>query len=131
MKALQYAFLALILSVSLISTSCTMKKRVYIENKSEFSLTLKIDDKLDLNSGKMLHEFKYSMDGKSIQPGNIKIYFGKGKWSSQEEKDLNTILQHMTITKEGSPIIYRLPENISIGHGLLIPELIIRIPDLK
>lgn len=116
----------------LFLASCTMNKRIYISNKTDQALTLSVRDILTVEPESMLAAFRDSLDGKHMEPGNnIKISFGKGKWKASDEESLKKVLQHLHIKKEGNDETYKLPKDIPIGHGLLIPELIVRINELE
>lgn len=121
----QVYFVLLMLSVM----ACNRPRRLYLSNKTDKAITLSVDATFAIDTGSIQSSFKDSLDGKRIEPGSITINFGGGKWNESEEKSLKELLPHIAVSKDGSAKIFRLPENIQIGHGLLIAELIIKIDE--
>jgi len=107
--------------------SCNQSKSIYLSNTTNTAITLHIDSNLNIEKETMLLEFKNALNGKRIEPGSISIYFGAGKWRAAEEESLKQLLQNTFIKKDGSDKSFKLPNTLKIGHGIFIPELIIKI----
>ncbi len=112
--------------------SCTTPRRLYISNKTDNAITLNVDHTFDTNDHTMQCVFKDSLNGKRIEPGHIIINFETGKkWDKSDEESLKHLLPYISIKKDGSAKSFKLSNNIKIGHGLFIPELIIKINELS
>ncbi|GLB49112.1 hypothetical protein Y10_14800 [Neptunitalea sp. Y10] len=108
-----------------------MNKRIYISNKTEQTITLKINSTFKIKEGTMQGAFLDSLNGKRIEPGYITITFGTGRWNKNDEENLKMVLENMQVKKDGSAEIFSLPQNMPIGRGILIPELIVKINELN
>ncbi len=108
-----------------------MHKRIYISNKTNQAITLKINSTFKIKEGTMKAAFTDSLDGKRIEPGHITISFGTGKWNNNDKESLKWVLENIQVKKDGNAKIFSLPQNMPIAHGLLIPELIVKINKLE
>ncbi|MFI2744489.1 hypothetical protein ACG2LH_17270 [Zhouia sp. PK063] len=125
-----YKPLVLIL-ITILTMSCNSKRRIYISNKTDKPITLLIDNSFAPTAGSIAEQFKDSLHNKSINSGNLKIYFGYGTWNASEERSLTEVLKNLQIKKEGEAKSFKLPNNLTVGHGIFIPELIVKIEEPK
>ncbi|SIT25729.1 hypothetical protein SAMN05421788_106369 [Filimonas lacunae] len=106
-----------------------MPKRIYLNNKTGKAITLVVDSDFSANEGTRLAAFIHALHNKRMEPGHITIPFGSGKWSKDDETDLNTLLLHMNIVKAGTAGSFRLPANRKVGRGIFIQELIVTVKE--
>lgn len=117
------------ISFTMIFLSCNTSRRLYIANQTDRAIKLAVNSSFVADPGTVLAAFRDSLDGKQIDPGHITIKFGSGKWQKSDELSLKRLLQNISYTKPGSTKIYLIPNDITIGRGTFIPELIVRIKD--
>jgi len=116
--------------VAMLSISCNKPRRLYISNETGKPLTIAISADLESGKGAMKDKFKDSLNGLRMEKGHITISYGIGKWSKKDKEDLKIILENVTLKVDGDTGVYRLPKDIKIGNGILIPELIVNIKQL-
>ena len=114
----------------MLSISCNKPRRLYISNETGKPLTIAISADLESGKGAMKDKFKDSLNGLRMEKGHITISYGIGKWSKKDKEDLKIILENVTLKVDGDTGVYRLPKDIKIGNGILIPELIVNIKQL-
>ena len=116
--------------ITMLIMSCSTPRRLYLSNKTDKTITLQVDNDFVTEKGTIQSAFKDALNGKRIEAsGHIIINFGAGKWNTAAEKSLKNLLQNISVIKEGNAKNFRLPNDIHIGHGLFIPELIIKIDE--
>ncbi|SFM63471.1 hypothetical protein SAMN05428949_0251 [Chitinophaga sp. YR627] len=106
-------------------------KRLYLKNNTGKVITIVLEDSLPGDKEGTMLAFLTALNGKRIAPGHVTINFGKGTWNKSEEKDLKRLLHHITVHSEDGIDRFKLPGDIPVGHGLLIPELIVTIKPPK
>ncbi|UOE51370.1 hypothetical protein MTO98_09795 [Mucilaginibacter sp. SMC90] len=108
--------------------SCNIiPRRLYLSNKTGKAITLIVDSNADVNNGSMEAAFQKALNGKRIDKSPVTISFGKGKWTIADEQALKKMLQNITLMEDDGRTGFKLPKEQIIGHGILIPELVIEI----
>ncbi|ACU64082.1 hypothetical protein [Chitinophaga pinensis] len=111
---------SIVIMMTLIS--CTIPRRLYLSNKVGKTITITVDSTFVGDKGTMLFSFMHELNGRRVAPGHIRISFGKEKWDKADEESLKNLLQNVMIKKDGDTKGFRLPKDIRIGHGILIPN---------
>ena len=110
--------------------SCNTPKRIFLGNKLDKAITLQVNNNFAADKESIQSAFKAALNGKRIEPsGHLIVNFGAGKWNTSDEESLKTLLQNISVIKDGNTQRFRLSNNIRVGHGLFIPELIIKIDE--
>lgn len=116
----------------MLLTACNLPKTMYLVNKLDKAITLSVDSSLDFDGQLQSANFRDSIDGKRIEPGNTFFNYGEGKWNKADQDKLRNILQKTTIQVDDSAETFRLPENIRVQHiTLFVEELLVRINKLE
>lgn len=117
---------AFLLTMSILSCNI-VPSRLYLANETGKAITLTVDSNFVADDAGMQKAFNHALMARQLAPGHVTISFGKGKWAKADEGDLKTVLQQLTITDNTSGECFGLPTELPIGHGRLIPELIVKI----
>jgi hypothetical protein len=116
----------------IVVCSCTNPRTIYISNRTDESLTLLVEKDSRADTISKLVAFRDSLHGKQIKPGHIKIDFGKGKWNSDDQSNLESMLPRIKVLQDGNSQPFIPPKSTRIKHyGWIANELVLRIDDLK
>jgi hypothetical protein len=116
----------------IVVSSCTNPRTIYISNTTDKSVTLLVEKYALADTVSQWTAFKDSLHGKQIKPGHIKIDFGKGKWNSDDQSNLESMLPRIIVLQNGNSQPFKLPKDTRIKHyGWIANELVLRIDDLK
>lgn len=100
-----------ILIASTMLLSCNPPKTVYISNKTESPISLLVD-----RSYQSAHpvDFKDSLNGLRIEKKKV-LDFGKGKWTKEDKKNLEELIRHTRIVKDGSATAIDMPGKTEVS----------------
>ena len=102
---------ALLIIVVALS-ACSTGKTVYISNKTGHAITLLVDSSY-INTYPIA--FSDSLNGLRIE--NKKVFdYGKGKWTKNDKSNLQQLLNHTWIIKDGSKTATSMPGKTKVTH---------------
>lgn len=110
--------------IMVMLASCSVPKTIYVSNKTGSPITLLVD-----SSYKTSHSpaFKDSINGLKIEKKKVFV-FGKGKWTREDKDNLNELLKHTKIIKDGSGTAVDMPGKTRVSHiSFNVEELWINI----
>lgn len=97
---------------AMILVSCNAPKTVYISNKTDNPITLRVD-----SSFQNIHSaaFRDSINGLRIEKKKV-LNFGQGKWTKEDKTSLEELIRHTKIVKDGSATAIDMPPKTKVSH---------------
>lgn len=92
--------------------SCNVPKTIYVSNKTGGPITLLVDSFYKTSHSPA---FKDSINGLKIEKKKV-FAFGKGKWTREDKDNLNELLRHTKIIKDGSETAAVMPGKTRVSH---------------
>jgi len=113
-----------LLIIDFLFSSCSARKTVYISNKTGNVITLLVDTSY---SSKYRIAFTDSLNSLRIEKKKVFDY-GGGKWTKKDKSDLEAMLKHTRIIKDGSKTAICLHGKTEVSHiSFNVEELWINI----
>ncbi|UOE50884.1 hypothetical protein MTO98_07310 [Mucilaginibacter sp. SMC90] len=101
-----------LLIVMAMLASCSARKTVCITNKTGHTITLLMDSSY---SSTYQIAFADSLNGLRIEKKKVFDY-GFGKWTKNDKTNLEEVLRHTRIIKDGSKTAISLPGKTEVSH---------------
>ncbi|TRW27164.1 hypothetical protein FMM05_00515 [Flavobacterium zepuense] len=110
--------------VVVVLSSCSANKTVYISNKTGNTITLMLD-----SSYVNTHPFAFTDSINGLRIEDKKVFdYGKGKWTLNDKSNLEEVLKHTKIIKDGSKTAIDMPHKTKVSHiSFNVEELWINI----
>jgi hypothetical protein len=104
--------ISVLLIVVVLLPSCSAGKTVYISNKTGHAITLLVDSSY-INTHPIA--FSDSLNGLRIE--NKKVFdYGKGKWTKNDKNNMEELLKHTKVIKDGSKTATSMPGKTDVSH---------------
>lgn len=103
--------LTAVFTLAVVLSSCSAGKTVYITNKTGGSITLLVDS----SYMEAYPAFTDSLNGLRIARKKVFDY-GKGKWTKSDKSNLEEVLKHTKIIKEGSKTAVDMPDRTNVSY---------------
>jgi len=119
-------------TVATLLSSCNPPKTVYLSNKFNRPITLRVDENGAFERLPQTAIFKDSLQGRRIESGGSIITFGEGDWSKSDIENLKMVLAKTFVQVDGKDGDYRLPDMPRVTHiRLFVEELLVRFREPK
>lgn len=105
-------FISIMSIIIVLLSSCSLSKTVYISNRTGKPVTLLVDSSY---TDTHAVAFKDSLDGLRIEK-KIVFDYGKGKWTKEDKANLEALLMHTKIIKDGSITAMDMPNKTKVSH---------------
>tara|TARA_R110002020_G_scaffold47905_3_gene136841 strand:- start:381 stop:743 length:363 start_codon:yes stop_codon:yes gene_type:complete len=98
--------------VAVVLSSCSARKTVYVSNKTGNTITLVVD-----SSYMDIYPFAFtdSLNGLRIEDKKV-FHYGKGTWTKDDKSNLEEVMSHIKIIKEGSTTAIDMPDKTNVSH---------------
>lgn len=100
-----------IFTSTMMLLSCNAPKTVYISNKTGSPVTLLVDSSYQNTRANI---FIDSLNGLRIEKRKV-FEFGEGKWTKKDKTDLQELIKHTKILKDGSTTAIRMPHKTKVS----------------
>ncbi|GAA4329366.1 hypothetical protein GCM10023149_34020 [Mucilaginibacter gynuensis] len=103
--------LTAVFALVVVLSSCNARKTVYITNKTGESITLQVDSAY-------MHTypaFTDSLNGVRIERKKVFDY-GTDKWTESDKSNLEEVLKHTKIIKDGNKTAVDMPDKTKVSH---------------
>ena len=104
--------ISVLLIVAILLSSCSANKTVCITNKTGHTITLLIDSSY-INTYPIA--FSDSLNGLRIAKKKVFDY-GGGKWTKNDKSNLEEVLKHTKVIKDGSHTAIDMPGKTQVSH---------------
>jgi|GEM_PF-2465530 len=113
-----------ILIAVVVFSSCSANKTLYISNKTGNAITLLMD-----SSYRDTYPIAFTDSLNGLRIENKKVFdYGKGKWTKADKSNLEQVLKHTKMMKDGSKTTIDMPNKTKVSHiSFNVEELWINI----
>ena len=101
-----------IVLVSIILLACNPPKTIFISNKTDSPIRLLVDSSYQTTHSV---DFRGAINGLRIEKKKV-LNFGKDRWTNQDKINLEELIKHTRIVKDGSATAIDMPSKTEVSH---------------